>query len=289
LQEQLEAVGHLLGKGRARQKLAPDVVWHEIQQLLTVMAYAEGASKHDLERWELNKVASTTAGVVVEAAAAHGTEALALVVSKIDNMLETNPGRIDYPTFRRPYAAAVYRHERNTARALARLPAPSGIEGYSTPGEYVSEVCEQSIETADVGDRDGARQMLRQMREDAFGISLPPRKDGQYEMWIDLLERASAQNPERRAEHVRFYARLLEGLSQTEGSGAAHRVAPLVIEEAALASPGLAGAVFDKLDAAGISSWPTLVSSLLTGLTSPTGPRCLRGGRLQPHGAASYG
>ena len=267
LQEQLEAVGRLLGKGRAGQKLAPDVVWHEVQQLLMVMAYAEGASKHDLERWELNKVASTTAGVVVEAAAAHGTEALALVVSKIDHMLETNPGRIDYPTFRRPYAAAVYRHEWNTPRALARLPAPSGIEGYATPGEYVSEVCEQSIETAYVGDRDGARQMLRQMREAAFGISLPPRKDGQYEMWIDLLERASAQNPERRAERVRCYARLLEGLSQTEGSGAAHRVAPLVVEEAALASPGLASAVFDKLDAAGISSWPSLVSSLLTGLT----------------------
>ena len=266
LQEQLESVGCLLGKGRAGWTLPPDVVWQEIQQLLMMTAYAEGASKHDLERWELNKVIPTTARVVVEAAATHGPEALALVVSKIDHMLETNPGRIEYPTFRRPYAAAVYRHERNTVRALARLPGPSGIEAYSTPNEYVSEICEQAIETAYVGDRDGARRMLRQMHEDAFGISLPPRKDGQYEMWIDIFEQACAQDPERRAERVRFYARLLEGLSRTEGSGAAHRMARTVTEEAALASPALAGAVFEKLDAAGISSWPTLVGGLLAGL-----------------------
>jgi energy-coupling factor transporter ATP-binding protein EcfA2 len=265
-QIQLEAVGRLVGRGRAGRRDLPEIVWREVHQLLIVVAHGEGKRDFDSERWELDKALPSVAGAVLQAAAAHGSEALAHVISKVDDLLAHSPGRLGYTSFRRAFAVAAYRYERNTARALARLPSLSSTSDHSSPHDYVSEMCEQSSAMSQVGDQLGARKVIRQMHENALGISRPPKKDAQHEMWADIFEKASAQDPARRAERVCFCAHLLNGMSLTEGSAAAHRIAPRVLREAALSSSALADSVFAMIDSDGLAAWPTLIGATLAGI-----------------------
>ncbi|QPC89765.1 ATP-binding protein [Mesorhizobium sp. INR15] len=266
-QRKLEAAGGLLGKGRAGHIKPPEIVWRSLQELLLVVGHGDGQRDHfDHERWELDKTLAIIPELVLRVAAAHGAEALKHTIVNIDSLLDNNPGRLRFPKFRRAFAVAAYNLEPNTQRASDRLPTLPSIEDHSSPHDYASEMCEHAVAQARIGDVTNARFTIAQMHDNSLGIARPPKKDAQYEMWRGIFEKANRADPECCEARVRFYTRLLDGMSKTEGRGAAGRMAAPIMQEAAAASPQLASAVFHALDEANVSNWSTLVTAVLRGI-----------------------
>ncbi len=265
-QRALEAVGRLFGRGRAGKIELATSVWQCIRDLMMVAAHGEGSGDWDSQRWELNNALPAIAQLALLAAKAHEPDALKLTIANIDAMIDVNPGRLGMPSFRRAFSVAAYEIEQDTKKALRRLPQRPAVEEHNTPDEFATEMCELASAQARVGDVDGARQTLTAMYENALGISRPPRKDGQYEMWQAIFVKANKADPAGRDERVRFYARLLIGLSNTEGRGSAQRMVETVMRDAAECSPQLASACFKAFDEAGIGTWAELLTATLVGV-----------------------
>ncbi|WP_147696049.1 hypothetical protein, partial [Vogesella mureinivorans] len=70
-----------------------------------------------------------------------------------------------------------------------------------------------------------------------LGYALAPKKDPQYAIWRDILVLANAADPENRVKRVSNLMRQVGGMTETEGSSAAHRLTMSLIEEAMLVGP----------------------------------------------------
>lgn len=264
LQRNLEELGRLAAAARAGKKQRPETVWHEIKPLVTLLQRGEG--EHFSGRWELDQALPKLCNIVISVAALHGPNAVASVIDHIDEILTNDAHYLASPGFVRSFAQAAFNHERDTAKAIRRLviAMPTGEE--NTPYKYVEESARTAKALAEVGDRAAAQQLLAAVHDGALGIARPARKDAQYLMWRELFERACAEEPRRRPERVRFFARLLDGLSHTEGRSAAHRLARSLLSESYQCESALAIGVADKLIEADVAPWANLLTGGLGGI-----------------------
>ncbi|QQO21291.1 hypothetical protein JJB98_15810 [Bradyrhizobium diazoefficiens] len=266
-QRKLEDIGRLAAEGFAGKQKAPEVVWRELGELLAFIQVEPSRGNFDSERWKLEKSLGRVARIVIYTAHLHGKAALERTVAEIDALLaRAGAGLLRGAEFRKAYTFGVYDIDRSTAAATMRLEVIAKFGGEQTPEEYVQNVAEAAEAFATIGALDRAKELLENVYEHTLGIIAPAKKDGQYELWRDLYRRACAEDPNGAETRIRFFSRLLSGLSDTVGRGAAGRVAVDHLIEASRCSPELGDAVSKQLQESGLLEWPSVLGGVLLGV-----------------------
>lgn len=167
---------------------------------------------------------------------------------------------------RRRLAVDAYRVDGDRVAAVDRLNALVAELQESTPSEQIDGLADLAIAFAAVGDLERAKQLLATVPEQCLGYALAPKKDPQYAIWRDLLVLANAADPENRAKRVSNLMRQVGGMTETEGSSAAHRLTMSLIEEAMLVGPRFGFEVSKTLADWHLIGWPNRVDLLMTGM-----------------------
>jgi hypothetical protein len=262
-QNRLETLGRLRGEGLANVRPSLEPV-REFREFLTFLQHAEGERAHDSDRWAIDKVLDCVVAAVVAAAHHLGAEVFSGVTKDIDTILAGNAGRLGQSKVRRAYALEVFRYERDSDRAESRIGYQIGTQ--RSPGEELAEAGSAARAYVTLGLQEKARSILAGMHSDGLGYARPAKKDPQYAAWRDLLERACDEDPAGRPERLLFFGRLLSGMAETEGKGAARRIVGAFLGQSAQAGPEWAARAADLVEETGLVSWRGLVQSLVKGV-----------------------
>jgi len=166
---------------------------------------------------------------------------------------------------RRELAVGAYRIDGDRTAAAARLESLTDnlIEG--TPSEQLDGLADLAIDFAAIGDFDRARRLLATVPDHCLGYALAARKDPQYAMWRDVLVLANAADPARRPQRIAHLMRQVDGLKETEGANAAHRLTMVLIDEAMQIDARSGFEVAQSLAAWDLISWPNRVDMMMIG------------------------
>jgi len=167
---------------------------------------------------------------------------------------------------RRRLAVDAYRVDGDRVAAVDRLNALVAELQESTPSEQINGLADLAIALAAVGDLERAKQLLATVPEQCLGYALAPKKDPQYAIWRDILVLANAADPENRVKRVSTLMRQVGGMTETEGSSAAHRLTMSLIEEATQVGPRFGFEVSKTLADWNLIGWPNRVDLLMTGM-----------------------
>lgn len=167
---------------------------------------------------------------------------------------------------RRRLAVDAYRVDGDRMAAVDRLNALVAELQESTPSEQIDGLADLAIALAAVGDLERAKQLLAMVPEQCLGYALAPKKDPQYAIWRDILILANAADPENRVKRVSNLMRQVGGMTETEGSSAAHRLTMSLIEEAMQVGPRFGFEVSKTLADWHLIGWPNRVDLLMTGM-----------------------
>jgi hypothetical protein len=167
---------------------------------------------------------------------------------------------------RRRLAVDAYRVDGDRMAAVDRLNVLVAELQESTPSEQIDGLADLAIALVAVGDLERAKQLLAMVPEQCLGYALAPKKDPQYAIWRDNLVLANAADPESRVKRVSNLMRQVGGMTETEGSSAAHRLTMSLIEEAMLVGPRFGFEVSRTLAEWHLIGWPNRVDLLMTGI-----------------------
>jgi hypothetical protein len=167
---------------------------------------------------------------------------------------------------RRRLAVDAYRVDGDRVEAVDRLNSLVAELQESTPSEQIDGLADLAIALAAVGDLARAKQLLAVVPEQCLGYALAPKKDPQYAIWRDILVLANAADPENRVKRLSTLMRQVGGMTETEGSSAAHRLTMSLIEEAMQVGPRFGFEVSKTLADWHLIGWPNRVDLLMTGM-----------------------
>jgi len=167
---------------------------------------------------------------------------------------------------RRRLAVDAYRVDGDRMAAVDRLNVLVSELQESTPSEQIDGLADLAIALVAVGDLERAKQLLAMVPEQCLGYALAPKKDPQYAIWRDILVLANAADPENRVKRVSNLMRQVGGMTETEGSSAAHRLTMSLIEEAMQVGPRFGFEVSKTLADWHLIGWPNRVDLLMTGM-----------------------
>jgi tetratricopeptide (TPR) repeat protein len=167
---------------------------------------------------------------------------------------------------RRRLAVGAYRVDGDRVAAVDRLNVLTAELQESTPSEQIDGLADLAIAFATVGDIERAKQLLATVPEQCLGYALAPKKDPQYAIWRDILVLANNSDPESRIKRVSNLMRQVGGMTETEGSSAAHRLTMSLIEEAMQVGPRFGFEVSKTLADWHLIGWPNRVDLLMTGM-----------------------
>ncbi len=167
---------------------------------------------------------------------------------------------------RRRLAVDAYRVDGDRMAAVDRLNALVAELQESTPSEQIDGLADLAIAFAAVGGLERAKQLLAAVPEQCLGYALAPKKDPQYAIWRDILVLANAADPENRVKRISNLMRQVGGMTETEGSSAAHRLTMSLIEEAMQVGPRFGFEVSRTLAEWHLIGWPNRVDLLMTGM-----------------------
>ncbi|MFX1682310.1 ATP-binding protein, partial [Mitsuaria sp. CC2] len=167
---------------------------------------------------------------------------------------------------RRRLAVDAYRVDGDRVAAVNRLNVLVAELQENTPSEQIDGLADLAIALVAVGDVERAKQLLATVPEQCLGYALAPKKDPQYAIWRDILVLANNADPENRAERVSNLMRQVGGMTETEGSSAAHRLTMPLIDEAMQVGPRFGFEVSKTLTDWNLIGWPNRVDLLLTGM-----------------------
>jgi hypothetical protein len=167
---------------------------------------------------------------------------------------------------RRRLAVDAYRVDGDRVAAVDRLNALVADLQESTPSEQIDGLADLAIALAAVGDLERAKHLLAMVPEQCLGYALAPKKDPQYAIWRDILVLANAADPENRVKRVSNLMRQVGGMTETEGSSAAHRLTMSLTEEAIQVGPRFGFEVSRALAEWHLIGWPNRVDLLMTGM-----------------------
>jgi len=157
-----------------------------------------------------------------------------------------------------------YRSDGNATAAFGRLEELLGRVHGNTPQEHIDLIAGIAKVFAKIGSPKRALELLVRLHSNTLGYALPAKKNPQYSLWGDLLESSDSQDPSGSGERILLALKQLSGMALTEGNGAAHRLAPRVVVEAAMHSSALGYRAVRLLTSKGLLS-TRLVHSLLNG------------------------
>lgn len=266
LQSRLERLGWYNGQDYVRNKSKAGDAVAEIKTFVTFLGKASSSgSEYDQARWRINGGLAAAAYAIAETAAHLGNEILTQVADYIDGVLSSEKDNLHLPAFRRAFAVATYKFQKDRSAALSRITWKGSVGGERTPGEYFAEVAEEAIGFGRLGEPERAKRLLAGIHEQGLGYALPAKKDPQYVLWRDVFERACREDNTGIPNRVAVMARLVAGMSETEGDGAAGRIANSIVRWAAVGGVSLANATVDQIENAGLTAWSKIVESIARG------------------------
>lgn len=132
----------------------------------------------------------------------------------------------------------------------------------SSPHEEIDQLAELAIAYGKIGAKEKARLILSEMRTVSLGIYAAAKKDGQYQLWSELLIAANLDDPAGAASRSVEVLRLLVGVYESEGSDQATRAGKEVLVQALSAAGGAhAASVFQWVYEHGFFDWADLVDA----------------------------
>lgn len=167
---------------------------------------------------------------------------------------------------RREVAIAVYRTNGDSASAAARLEPMVDELVESTPSEQLDGLADLATAFAAIGEGGRAKRLLATVPDHCLGYALAARKDPQYATWRDILVLANATDPAQRAERISQLMRQVDGMKETEGSNAAHRLTMALIEEAMQVNARTGFDVSQALADWHLIAWPNRIDTLMIGM-----------------------
>lgn len=202
---------------------------------------------------------------LLKVAASCGETEFRSVLREVDDAIATSTQK-GTEHLRREVAVATYRIDGEGAGAVARLEALAAELRGDTPSEHLDGLADLAIAFAAIGETDRARQLLATVPDHCLGYALAARKDPQYAIWRDILTLANRADPAGRAERVSHLMRQVDGMKETEGANAAHRLTMVLIDEATQVDARFGYDTAQRLAAWKLISWPNRVDLLMTGL-----------------------
>ena len=266
LQSRLQRLGWYNGQALARYQDATSDVVTEIKTFLTFLGKARSpGNAHDWGRWRINGGLSAATEAITEIAANSGREVLNHVADYIDGVLRSEEHNLHLPAFRRAFALTTYKFQKDRDAALSRITWKGSVGGERSPSEYFGEMAEEAIGLARLGEPERARRLLASMHGQGLGYGLPAKKDPQYVFWREAFARACREDSTEIPQRVAIMARLVAGMSDTEGMGAARRLVKTLIKWAAVGGVSLASATINRIEEAGLAPWSEIVESIAHG------------------------
>lgn len=268
LQLHANAIGVLLGRAQA---VSDDLVHGEVARAasaaLSYLAQARSHGGGDFFAMSQVVVATPVLGrALIQTAALCGEEEFESVLTEFDRVFKAADGTNGIrANLQREVAIEIYRVNGDIDEASRRLePLVSSLRE-NTASAQVDGIASLAIAFAKVGNQARACELLNQVPIESLGYDLPPKKDPQYDTWLELLAHANTTDPAHRGERVTFLMRQVSGMIETEGQSAAYRVASALIAEAAMHNAGTGFAAARTLSEYSIIGWPNLVDALLLG------------------------
>ena len=265
IQRHLVMIATAIGDVQAGRAVPASTVVRLASSALTYLAHARHPDEYDNSYFRLPVLGRTVADMLYELAAVARVPG-EMVAERVDAKIVEGASFRHWRGFRRHVAIRAFDLDRNPAAAAKRLEAALEDLECSDPREEVDEVARFATDFATIGQTDRARSLLAGLRASAFGVYLPAKKDGQYEMWTDLLALANAADPAGRRHRARTLLHLVEGLEQTEGYGMGRRMVLQVLHEAVSADVATAGQALAWAMERGRAPWDGIVDAILRGM-----------------------
>jgi len=211
------------------------------------------------------KAVPVLARALLKVAAKCGESEYRAVLGEIDDAIATSTLNGTW-YLRRKLAVTAYRIDGDRAAAVARLDALAEELQEDTPSGQLDGLADLAMSFAAVGDAERAQLVLATVPEQCLGYALPPKKDPQYAIWRDIMVLANGADPGQRAQRVSLLMRQVAGMTETEGSSAAHRLTMSLIDEAMQVGPRFGFDVSKSLADWDLISWPNRVDLLMIGM-----------------------
>lgn len=267
LQDHASAIGTLLG--RSASGVTAVSVGNVQRVARSAIGYVLRLSPKDGGDFYQTHQAVTAAPVLARAllkvGALCGEVEYRAVLREIDEAVATSTLK-GTMFLRRELAVAAYRIDGDRPSAVARIESIAGELQGDTPSEHLDGLADISIAFAAVGDLERAKSLLATVPEHCLGYALAARKDPQYAIWRDVMVLANAVDPGQRAQRVSHLMRQVEGMKETEGSSAAHRLTMSIITEAMQVSSRFGYDASSALADWQLISWPNRVDMLMIGM-----------------------
>jgi hypothetical protein len=202
---------------------------------------------------------------LLQVGALSGEAEFRAVLREIDEAISTSTLK-GTMLLRRELAVAAYRTDGNRASAAARLEPMVGELAENTPSEQLDGLANLAIAFDAIGDVERARRLLATVPDQCLGYALAARKDPQYAMWRDVLVLANAADPAQRTQRISQLMRQVDGMKETEGASAAHRLTMTLIDEAMQINARSGFNVAQALADWHLIAWPNRIDALMIGM-----------------------
>ncbi|MDQ0008281.1 hypothetical protein J2T07_000440 [Luteibacter jiangsuensis] len=217
----------------------------------------------------LDRAAHALLRSILGSAARMGITELTATILAFDHALEQAPpqgGR--HVPLQFLMAEALARLGQDPKEAERRLDALMILREEDTPSQFLASTARLANTYTRIGRTARARELLAQQRGQTLGYALRAKKDPQYAFWSELLQAANGADPAGRAQRVRVLTRQAIGMGSTEGRDAAHRLAHVLVIEAAAESAALGWSIGQALLDNGLIEFPAMIDALMKGTIS---------------------
>jgi len=266
-QHHLIELGRQLGAARTRGSLQVGEVSRVTSEAMQFLASARLTNDDD---WSVGHLMPTLAAQIALALIELIKQAKAdytpLVRAYDQLILQEGTAFRWWLGFRRKLILGLFNLDGDRERAIERLNAALQDIRVDDPQEALSEKVEFAIACAKVGDIEPAQAILRGLRSEALGSYRPAKKDGDYELWTDVLALANQDDPSNRKSRSLVAVRLVDGLQNTSGYDKAARMAQQVLFEASVPDATTAWSAVQWATDCGAFSWFGVLDSCLHGL-----------------------
>lgn len=165
------------------------------------------------------------------------------------------------------FVETMFGFDGSASSATARLEGlRHEVETSRSPSEAIDRLSRLAITYGRIDLSSRARELLHEMRRMSLGTNLAAKKDGQYQVWADLLVAANQADPERAAKRSLMMLQFIAGVVDSEGDDQAYRISKTALVEAIACNPTLAWEAFDWARASGIWKWDALVDAAVRGV-----------------------
>ena len=260
-------IASAIGKQKSGASISPAEVFRISSEALRFLASARTLRDEDwaTSHWMPN-IAVEIARLLIKLFKVSDAESEVLVKLYDDFISQEKTLFRWWPAFRREMSLGLFRLDNNKPVAHQRLNAALGELQTQDPQEELEERAQFAVAFARAGDVEKANDILSSLRSRALGSFLPAKKDGQYELWANVLEHANIEDPNNRASRATTALRLIDGLENTGGYDSGRRIAEQFLFEAAASDAQLAWNAAKWASDCGAYSWFGILDACLRGV-----------------------